>query len=125
MNITNMNFLAACRTGNVEAVQYFLQQEDFDPNEQIISGLSKTPVSGLFLAAQNGYHKVVEILVAAEADLNLTLKNGATAFFVAAEQGQLDVVNTLLEAGAHLNQARNDGATALSMAAQKRPPQCS
>ena len=56
-------FLAACRTGNVEAVQYFLDQDDFDPNEQLISGLSKTPVSGLFLAAQNGHHTVVEILI--------------------------------------------------------------
>ena len=50
-------FLAACRTGNVEAVQYFLDQEDFDPNEELMSALSKTPVSGLFLAAQNGHHK--------------------------------------------------------------------
>ena len=47
-------FLAACRTGNVEAVQYFLDQQDFDPNEQLISGLSKTPVSAVFLAAKNG-----------------------------------------------------------------------
>ena len=80
-------FLAACRTGNVEAVQYFLDQEDFDPNERLISGVTKAPVSGLVLAAQSGHHKVVEILVAAMVDLNLAMDNGATALCPAAQNG--------------------------------------
>ena len=112
-------FLAACRTGNVEAVQYFLDQEDFDPNEQLISGLTKTPVSGLFLAAQNGHHKVVEILVAAEVDLNLPRDDGSTALYMAAQKGHHKVVKILVAAGADLNLTLKGGATAFFIAAQK------
>ena len=111
-------FLAACRTGNVEAVQYFLDQEDFDPNEQLISGLSKTPVSGLFLAAQNGQHKVVEILVTARADIHLARADGGTALLVAAQNDHNEVVKILVKAGVDLDQALKSGAKALFLAAQ-------
>ena len=111
-------FLAACRTGNFEAVHYFLDQEDFDPNEQLISGVTKTPVSGPFMAAQNGHHKVVEMLVAAEVDLNWAWNNGATALFMAAQNGHHKVVEILVTAEVDLNLARDDGATALFIAAQ-------
>ena len=111
-------FLAACRTGNVEAVQYFLNQEGFDPDEQLISGVNKGPVGGLFLAAQNGHHKVVEILVAAEVDLNLVRGDGATALLVAAQCGHHEVVKILVKAGADLNLTLKDGATAFFLAAK-------
>ena len=110
-------FLAACRTGNVEAVQYFLDQDDFDPNERLISGVIKAPVSGLFLAAQSGHHKVVEILVAAEVVLNLARDYGATALFVAAQNGHHKVVEILVAGGVDINQTWS-GAASLFVAAQ-------
>ena len=98
-------FLAACRTGNVEAVQYFLDQEDFDPNEQLISGITKIPVSGLVLAAHEGHHKVVEILVTARADINLARGDGGTVLLVAAQSDHNEVVKILVKAGVDLDHA--------------------
>ena len=111
-------FLAACRTGNIEAVHYFLDQEDFDPNEGLISGVTKALVSGPFMAANNGHHEIVNILLAAEVDLNLTWHKGSTALFVAAQNGHHKVVEMLVAAEVDLNLTRDDGATALFQAAQ-------
>ncbi|WP_196221022.1 ankyrin repeat domain-containing protein, partial [Sansalvadorimonas verongulae] len=60
------DFLAACREGNVEAVQIFLDQEGFDVNENFESGVSGRPVHGLYLAAQEGHAEVVKMLVNTE-----------------------------------------------------------
>ena len=48
---------------------------------------------------------MVEILVAAEVDLNLVRGDGATVLFLAAQYGHHEVVKILVKAGADLNLA--------------------
>ncbi|MTI12068.1 ankyrin repeat domain-containing protein, partial [Sansalvadorimonas verongulae] len=110
------DFLAACREGNVKAVQYFLDKDNFDVNEQFISGGSGTYIHGLFPAAQNGHAEVVQMLVNAGAKINRTW-DSATPLFQAAQNGHAEVVEILVNAGAELNKTWN-GATPLYQAAQ-------
>ncbi|MTI11730.1 ankyrin repeat domain-containing protein [Sansalvadorimonas verongulae] len=117
------DFLAACREGNIEAVQFFLDQGEFDINKQFIRRLPGTRIHsfhhGLYFAAQNGHDKVVKILVDAGAKLNQQINNGATPLYIAAEKGHAEVVQILVDAGAKLNQQTIDSATPLFIAAQQ------
>ncbi|MTI12020.1 ankyrin repeat domain-containing protein [Sansalvadorimonas verongulae] len=95
------DFLAACREGNVAAVNYFLSLEGFDINEQFISGATGKPIHGLFLAAQNGHAEVVRVLVNDfNIDIDKTWQHNATSLFQAAQEGHPEVVKCLLDAGA-------------------------
>ncbi|MTI13959.1 ankyrin repeat domain-containing protein [Sansalvadorimonas verongulae] len=119
------DFLAACRVGNVEAVHYFVDQVDFDVNEQFISGVSGILTQGLFVAAQNGHAGVVQILVnTSEIDINKTC-NRATPLFQAAQNGHAKVVLILLAADANpFTKWRHDvlfTKSPLSTAKQNRP----
>ena len=71
------------------------------------------------LAAQRGNLEVMNALVAAGADVEVTVPSGATALIVAADAGQMECTASLLQAGARLDATRDDGATALHMAAAR------
>ncbi|MCL6270914.1 ankyrin repeat domain-containing protein [Sansalvadorimonas sp. 2012CJ34-2] len=119
MTYEEHEFLAACREGNVPAVEYYLGQDGFDPNANFKSGASGNMMFGLFLAAENGHDKVVRIFAQTEGiDLNQT-KDGVTPLFMACQEGHDKVVKILAQTdGIHLNQAWN-GVTPLFMASQQ------
>ncbi|MTI12199.1 ankyrin repeat domain-containing protein [Sansalvadorimonas verongulae] len=112
------DFLAACREGNVKAVQFFIDQDDFDVNKRFISGASGTYTNGLFLAAQNGHTEVVKMLVRIEGiDINNTWE-GITPLLQATMHSQPEVVKILVNTkGIGINH-KWEGATALFHAAQ-------
>ena len=100
MKYDEHEFLAACREGNVPAVEFYLRNKDFDPNKYFLSGATGKLIFGLFLAAQNGHDKVVEILAQTEGiNVNQTYGN-ATPLFIASQNGDGKVVEILVDAGA-------------------------
>ena len=52
--------------------------------------------TALMMAAMNGYHEVVEVLVQNGAGLNIRNKSGFTALMLAAQKGHAQVVRRLL-----------------------------
>lgn len=56
--------------------------------------------TALMLAAHAGYGEVVEILIAHQANLNITAKFGLSALMLAIIAGHTEVARILLEAGA-------------------------
>ena len=114
-------FLAACREGNVPAVQYYIGQDNSDFNQLFISGFSQRPVSGFLLAAQNGHVEVVQALIEAGANRNQAC-GGATPLYTAAEHGRVEVVRVLAGTEVNLNQTC-EGATPLFIAAQNGYPE--
>ena len=72
------------------------------------------------LAAVNGRAEVVDILIAAKANVNLIDQNGESALMWAARVGNIEIVNSLLNAGADVNLITNHGGTALMCAAVNR-----
>ncbi|WP_230460232.1 ankyrin repeat domain-containing protein, partial [Sansalvadorimonas verongulae] len=94
------DFMAACREGNTEAVQFFLDLEGFDVNEPFSCKAYCEPVHGLFVAAAAGRIEVVQSLIAADAEINQTW-GGITPLYVAAQNGHDKVVQMLLDSNAN------------------------
>ena len=59
--------------------------------------------TALFIAAENGHTKVVDLLCEAGADATLCNREGETPLFVAAANGHLEIVNLLLKQTGHLS----------------------
>ncbi len=110
-------FLAACRQGRVDVMEYWLSQKGFSPNDEFNSGCTRAKVSGLEVASQKGYAEGVKLLIEAGADLNQCC-DGATPLYMASENGHAEAVEILIQAGADLNQGTDNGATPLYIASQ-------
>ena len=113
-------FLAACRSGNVPAVRFFLAQPGFDPDSQWPSGRSGSLVNGLLLAAQQGHLEVVQLLIAAGATPDKPTDLGATPVLIATLHDQVPVIRVLAEAGANLDQVDLVGLSPLMVAVSRR-----
>lgn len=62
INTYNENeFLFACRTGNKEVVERYCNEPGFDVNQILVTGKNKTPIFGLYLAAQEGHLNIVTL----------------------------------------------------------------
>ncbi len=58
-------FLAACRQGRVDVMEYWLSQKGFKPNDEFIRGCRGDRVSGLWVASQKGHTAGVKLLIKA------------------------------------------------------------
>ncbi len=110
-------FLAACRQGRVDVMEYWLSQKGFRPNDEFISGCTGNKVSGLRVASDCRHNDGLKLLIKAGADLNQAGDDGATPLFMASQNGHAEVVEILVKAGADLNQGL-DGETPLYIASQ-------
>jgi hypothetical protein len=72
--------------------------------------------TALFMACRDGHLPVVEVLLAAGANMELQVQNGAASLYIACEKGQLDVVHALLAAGADINARAGHACTAIYVA---------
>ncbi|RSM04333.1 hypothetical protein CEP52_006865 [Fusarium oligoseptatum] len=70
-------------------------------------------------ASQQGYDKVVNVLLSGQANPNLSDKDERTALWWAAYEGYDDIVKLLIEKGADLDYADLDGATVLGVACEE------
>jgi ankyrin repeat protein len=88
------------------------------------STANQTGATPLLLATQNGNAAMIERLVTAGADPNVSLtKTGDTALMIAARSGKSDAVKALLDHGAKINTAETwGGTTALMWAVSERHP---
>ncbi|MCK5237299.1 MAG: ankyrin repeat domain-containing protein, partial [Deltaproteobacteria bacterium] len=88
----------AVRSGNADAVRYFIK-EGADVNAEIDDG----PI--LNLAARKGYTQVVRLFIINGADVNAKDRDGNTALIDATKtyKNHIDVVKLLIENGADVN----------------------
>lgn len=102
-NGTLVNFLDACREGNVQAVEFYLiHRVDVDQTER--------GCTGLMLAAQNNWVGVARALLdhgcpvdGLGNQINQEFFTGETALMFAACAGSLDCLDLLLQRGANVN----------------------
>ena len=73
----------------------------------------------LMMAACEGHHKVVNLLVEAKCNISMTAYNRRTALHYAAEQGHVVCCEVLVEAGLGIDHLDADGCTAAMWAARK------
>lgn len=82
-------------------------------NIELINNKNKDGKTFLHIAADNRNHKIVEILLSLNADVNVKDNDGRTALHLAAYDGGYYIVTLLLEKGADVNIRDNNGQTAL------------
>ena len=73
----------------------------------------------LLFASNEGYEKVVKLLLDKGAKVDLKNSDGLTALMVASFEGHETVLKILVEKGANVDLKENNGDTALSMAKTK------
>ena len=78
-----------------------------------------TEVTALMAAACYGHREMIELLLAAGADVAPHTRESYSPLMFAALNGHADTVQALLQAGAEVDQADEDGSTALMYAAQE------
>lgn len=116
-------FLAACRTGNIEAALYFHNNPEFNTSEPFKSGIENhSVVTGLYLAAQEGHVPIVELLCAQENDYTTT---SGTPLHAASVGGHTECVKTLVKyRPADINKNTEMGQTALTLACHNGHVEC-
>jgi ankyrin repeat protein len=113
--LTNLDL--AVLHNNIEIVQALIQA-GVDVNEQYFAkDAGRTGFIALMHAANHGYAKMVQTLIAAGANVNAKDSFGATALMEAALYGHLEVVELLLQAGADTKAQTNAGDKASDYAA--------
>jgi ankyrin repeat protein len=105
-NPTDWSFLSAKESLHAVHENLKLRQTlEAEMNVPIVTGL--TP---LRIAAEKGYRRIVERLLAAGADVNTPVtRPGLTALEAAAAKGHSEIVKILLDAGAHVELMLEDG----------------
>jgi ankyrin repeat protein len=100
--------------GKKNTVKALLNHKSIDVN-----ATKKNSVTPLYIATQNGYKDIVEMLLKQRANVNCAKNNGLTPLFIAAEYGWIPIVKALLlHKAIRVNLASHNGVTALYMAAQ-------
>ena len=88
-----------------------------DAGAAVNATTSSYGTSALMMAAMNGYHEVVEVILKSAVDINARNKSGFTALMLAAQKGHTRVVQQLLQAGADPQLTDASNRTALTHAA--------
>ncbi|XP_064633529.1 serine/threonine-protein phosphatase 6 regulatory ankyrin repeat subunit B-like [Lineus longissimus] len=81
-----------------DVFQYLLQD-----SKNFENAISKDGATLLFVAAANGAHKPLSMLIDRGFDVNVTNQNGISALHAAAASGKAEAVHVLCEAGADVN----------------------
>jgi ankyrin repeat protein len=105
-------FFTAVREGDTATVQTMLNVNNTLANIQNMQGSFP-----LFMAAENGHHLIVELLINAGADINRNSENEWSALSGAASYGHINVLRLLIEEGANVNIEEVGGRTPLLIAA--------
>lgn len=112
----NSKLVEAAGEGDLETVQKLLKT-GVDINAPNTVGMT-----ALIFATIRRQLKVVEVLIAEGADLNVKA-GGYTALMCAAKSGYLDILVRLIEVGADLNEEDNSGKSAVKWAKKMKHPE--
>jgi ankyrin repeat protein len=101
----------AVNTGNDRLVELLLQQSGVNTNilceEPIVSAdgniIGMSEATCLMRASISGNRKIVRMLIEADADANMTAKNGLGPLHTAIQNARLVCVHQLLQSGANVN----------------------
>ena len=108
----------AVKDGNTDLVRRLLDL-GADPDLQVPIRRRNRIRNNLIRATLEDNLEIVELLLAAGADVNAKDVYGNTALIWASNKGNLDIVELLLASGANVNETNSSGYTALEYAVNK------
>ena len=106
--------MLAVENGQEEMLKLLLQKDGIK-----LDLFNYSDNTALMLASKKGCIKIVEMLLRAGADVNLSLALEKTALIYASEEKHIEVIDLLLGAGANINFITGSGMTALTVAIVK------
>lgn len=115
--------MIAIQNSNLQIVNLLIQAgcDTNNPCPYSPIGAETTPLMvAAYLAGQYGVTDIVDALIKAGCNLNLTNSNGSTALMIAVRRPAVIVTKTLIDAGCNLNLQDKEGNTALMMAILNR-----
>jgi len=123
ITIFKVTLFKTCRKGDIEAVkQHLAAGADVNTTNDALLRIWELKLTPLHFAAENGHKKVVELLIAKGADVNVKVKDETyieTPLHSAASRGHKEIVELLIVEGADVNAKNCAGGTPLD-AAQKK-----
>ncbi len=84
-----------------------------------INDLDSSGRTALMHAAEQGHRSVVELLLEAEADVDVRAPDGATALYMAAREGRSEIIRLLMRAGARVARSGPGNTTAAEVARRR------
>lgn len=105
------NFFAACCSGSIDIVKYFIENTDV-----YINTMDRYGSTALVCAYQNGHKPLVEYLRKNGAKVNCTDHNGNSSLILAVRDSNKSRVETLIDMAIDVNIRNDAGKTALSYA---------
>ncbi len=108
------NVARAAAQNDAALVQQLVGSGEGNPNQ-----LDEHSRTGLHYAAMNGNLEIIEILIKANAKLNVPDRLGDTPLHLAADQSQTEAAKLLLDAGAAVDPQNREGITPLMIAANR------
>ena len=115
----------AARNGHSELLGFLLKRKE-TIRERRVEAKSSEGATPLFEASRRGQIKALNLLLEANADINVTNNEGFTALHVAALEGHSGLVNTLLQNNKirKVGETTKRGETALHLAVQESRESC-
>lgn len=101
----------AARSNNASYIYHFIEESKDIPDS--INVCDSQQNTSLLLAAMYGHFRIIRLLIAAGARIDISNIHGDTALIWAATNGHFPVVKALISAGAAINAYNNYGDTAL------------
>uniref|UniRef100_K1R9D1 Ankyrin-3 n=1 Tax=Magallana gigas TaxID=29159 RepID=K1R9D1_MAGGI len=114
---TNWNLVAIIVLGTFVPICLILVTYIYCKN---INLCMKNGIGPLYIACQNGYKNIVELLLSKDANINVCTEKGISPLFIASQSQQESIVELLLSKGADINLCSKDGTTPLDIASQQR-----
>ena len=114
--------IASYLTPSYENLAPAVNTSSASPEEDLLSGcVRRHPIH---TAAQNGYTRIVELLLQSGCDINLKDSTGSTPLHISAAKGHTEVVRLLVNKGSDINAIDNLGWTPIHLATRDGHTNC-
>lgn len=106
-----MDIFQAAEQGNVRVIKRLIAAQPKEQRENYVNQKDGLGITPLCMATMYGHKKVVQVLINADADIELQDDSGRTPLHIASLYGNVKIAQALIAAGANLRITTSNGYT--------------